>query len=206
MKQQEHIGEKYNRLTVIDVRREGKRYYWTCRCECGNVTESRADQIRTGHTKSCGCRALETRYKFRHGEWKTPLFNKWQKMRARCNSPKDKYYKNYGGRGIKVCDEWEDYVVFSKWAHENGYEDSLSLERKDVNGDYCPSNCCWIPINKQARNRTTTRWVDCDGKRMSLAEACEVKGMPYGVVQSRLRRGWNEYDALNKPLKEVSKC
>lgn len=200
MAAKDNIGEKFNRLTVIDVERVGKHYYWICKCDCGNTTRTRSDWVKTGHTKSCGCRSLETRYPYKHGMTKTRLFNTWQKMIARCEKENDKYYSNYGGRGIKVCEEWHDSTTFINWALENGYDDMLTIERKDINGDYCPDNCCWITMGKQARNRSTTRWVEYNGKTMSLAEVCEITNSKYSRVQDRLNRGWSLEDAINLPV------
>jgi hypothetical protein len=92
------------------------------------------------------------------------------------------------------------YENFRDWALKNGYELGLTIERIDVNGNYCPENCKWIPLSKQARNRTTTKWVDYEGRTMSLAEAAELSGLPYKEVHLRIKNGWSEYDALHTPL------
>jgi hypothetical protein len=118
-------------------------------------------------------------------------------MNNRC-----RHDKQYAGRGIKVCEEWSNYENFAKWARENGFREDLSIERIDVNGDYCPDNCKWIPIEKQARNRTTTKWVEFEGKRMSLAEAAEIVGLPYKQVHFRLKHGWSLEEALYVPLQK----
>lgn len=131
-----------------------------------------------------------------HRESHTRLHNIWCDMRKRC-----RHHPMYAGRGIKVCDEWLEYENFARWARENGYEDSLTIERIDVNGDYCPQNCKWIAFNKQARNRTTTKWVTYMGREMSLAEAAEISGVPYKVVHARLKKGWSLEKSLSEPLK-----
>ena len=135
-----------------------------------------------------------------HGESHTYLHNIWCGMNNRCN-PEHVSSKNYGERGISVCEEWRDYEKFAEWAKNNGYSEGLSIERKDVNGDYCPQNCEWIDVKKQARNRRSTFWVEWEGKRMSLAEAVEMSGLPYKEVHYRIKRcGWSIEDALTKPL------
>ena len=96
----------------------------------------------------------------------------WCCMKYRC-----KHDRLYAGRGISVCDEWQNYKPFAEWARSHGYEDDLTIERIDVNGNYCPQNCTWIPKEKQARNRTTTRIVEYRGIEMSLAEAAELAGV-----------------------------
>lgn len=134
-----------------------------------------------------------------HGESHTRLHNIWCDINKRCkNHPK------YGGRGIRVCEEWSRYENFAKWARENGYEDSLSIERIDVNGDYCPQNCKWIEFTKQARNRTTTKWVNYMGREMSLAEAAEISRIPYKLAHARLKKGWSIEKALGEPIKGKS--
>lgn len=130
-----------------------------------------------------------------HGESHTPLHNIWCGINNRC-----KNHPRYAGRGIKRCDEWKKYENFRDWAMSSGYEYGLTIERIDANGDYCPENCKWIPLGEQARNRTTTKWVDYDGKRMSLAEAAELAKLPYKEVHLRIKNGWSVYDALHTPL------
>lgn len=130
-----------------------------------------------------------------HGESHTPLHNIWCGINKRCKS-----HPMYAGRGITKCQEWDSYENFRDWAISVGYEPGLTIERIDVNGNYCPENCKWISLEKQARNRTTTRWVEYDGKRMSLAEAAELANLPYKEVHFRLQHGWSEYDALHTPM------
>ena len=130
-----------------------------------------------------------------HHESHTRLHNIWCDMNKRC-----KHHKQYAGRGIKVCEEWHDYEIFAGWARINGYADGLSIERIDVDGDYCPQNCKWIPKSEQARNRTTTRWVTFMGREMSLAEAAEIAGLPYKQVHFRIKNGWSVEKALTTPL------
>lgn len=135
-----------------------------------------------------------------HGESHTRLHNVWCGMNDRCN-PNNTGSERYGKRGIRVCDEWYSYEAFAKWARENGYKEGLTIERIDVNGNYCPENCKWIPLVAQARNRRTTHWVIYKGERMSLAEACERAGLPYKQVFWRMRRGgWSFEKAISVPM------
>lgn len=139
---------------------------------------------------------------FIHGESKTRLHNTWCGMIDRCNNKKDASYPRYGGRGIKICEEWlNDYRNFAKWARKNGYTDELTIERIDVNGDYCPENCKWATTKEQARNRRTTKWVEWQGRKMSLAEAAEMANLPYKQVHFRIKKGWSLEKALTTPLK-----
>lgn len=140
-----------------------------------------------------------------HGESHTRLHNIWMGMLKRCKDGECYEHKRYHDRGIRVCDEWQEYIPFRDWALANGYSDDLSIERKDVDGNYCPENCTWIPMEKQARNRTTTFWIEYNGERISLAEACEREGQDYKIVHWRFRHGWDIYKALYTPIKKVGK-
>ena len=134
-----------------------------------------------------------------HHESHTRLHNIWCDMNKRCKSN-----PRYAGRGIFVCDEWKDYSAFASWARSNGYSDELTIERINVNGPYEPNNCKWITLEKQARNRTTTRWVMYGGEKMSLAEASERSGIPYKVAHLRIKSGWSVEKALSVPVRSKS--
>lgn len=127
-------------------------------------------------------------------------------MRDRCNREKSPAYKDYGGRGIKVCAEWDnDFSAFYKWATENGYSDDLTIERKDVNGGYNPKNCCWILPEDQQKNKRSCRYVTIDGEKMTLKSACKKLGLPYKAVHLRItRRGWPIERALSEPIHDNS--
>jgi len=130
---------------------------WLCQCSCGKMVVVPSRSLIHGNTKSCGCFSREdSRMRFvKHGDAgkKTRLYNIWVGMRNRCLNENNHKYKVYGGRGIIVCSEWSDFVVFKEWALKNGYEEALSIERVDVNGNYEPKNCTWIPLEDQAKNR-----------------------------------------------------
>ena len=135
-----------------------------------------------------------------HGESHTPLHNIWCGINNRCD-PAHKHSKRYGKRGICICDEWQSYEAFAEWARNNGYKEGLTIERIDVNGNYSPENCTWIPLAKQARNRRTTHWVTYEGRKMSLAEACEHAGLPYKQVFWRMAHaGWPFEKAISVPM------
>lgn len=204
------IGKKFNKLTVLDIERvqQGKyvRWMWTCKCDCGNVKKIRGEYVVSGHTKSCGCNVLNNKSAMTHGESKTRLHMIWARMRERCSKTLTSPHKRYAGRGIKVCKEWDNYEAFASWAMSNGYNDTLSIERINNNWGYCPENCKWIERGLQARNRRTTMWVEYNGERMSLAEACEIAGMPYKQVFARIRyMDWSVEDALSIPMNTTRK-
>jgi hypothetical protein len=159
------IGEKFNRLTVIEdlgykqIGESGKYHFVLVKCDCGNKREMLYTDVRLGHSKSCGCyshdKAKERLTK--HGHSNTRLYRIWKDMKRRCYSPNRRNYKDYGGRGITVCEEWlKDFINFYNWAIGNGYEDHLTIERIDVNGNYEPDNCCWILRSKQNGNTRRT--------------------------------------------------
>lgn len=129
---------------------------------------------------------------FKHGATGTRLHNIWRDMLKRCESRNPKY----GGRGIIVCPAWCDFVAFQTWALTNGYVDHLTIEREDVNGNYEPGNCKWIHQSLQARNRRTTRWIKIEGRRISLAEACELYRIDSGKARYRLAHGWSVEEAF----------
>lgn len=147
------IGQRYGRLVVIEKtdRKQGTSHIWKCKCDCGNVVE--VPTCRLGKsTFSCGCYKIESHRI--HNESKTRLYNIWVLMKARCYRKSSPNYKNYGGRGISICDEWiHSYESFKKWALENGYADNLSIDRIDVDGNYCPENCRWADKTIQSNNR-----------------------------------------------------
>ncbi len=154
-------GMKFGRLTVIEETQAlcGRRRF-TCVCECGSpLTNVAASDILYGNTKSCGClqKEIVANRSTKHGGnrrgKRERLYRIWYHMKDRCLRPNIKEYKYYGARGIKINPAWMDYVTFRDWALANGYADNLTIERRDVNGDYCPENCCWIPRADQPKNR-----------------------------------------------------
>lgn len=203
----EFIGKKFGRLTVIDIFHftDGKyqRWMWKCQCECGNIKDFRSEYVYNGHTTSCGCKLHENKTNMKHGESKTRLFRIWGSMIARCDEKRTyvTFRNRYALRGIKVCDEWKDYSEFARWAKNHGYNDNLTIERIDNDGNYCPENCKWIERGKQARNRGTTHYIEYNGVKMSLAEACEMANLPYKQVFARIKRlGWPVDEALSIPM------
>jgi len=198
-------GNRYGRLTVIEyVYTKNRKPHWRCRCDCGNETIVSGSNLRYGVTKSCGCLEEENRKRHveesrKHGESYTRLHKAWTHMKYRCHNPKAKGYEIYGGRGITVCEEWDGehgYENFSQWAKNNGYEDGLTLDRIDVNGNYEPNNCRWSTAETQANNRRTNVILTANGVSKTRAEWCRERGINYGTVVDRMKNGWTAEEAL----------
>ena len=159
-------GQRFGRLTAIsctDMKQNGN-YLWRCSCECGNEVVVKADHLRRGDTQSCGClnigrqKGIPKKHGYACNDKRERLYTVWAAMKTRCENPNHVHYRHYGGRGIKVCAEWADYVVFRAWALANGYDPlaakgQCTIDRIDVDGDYCPENCRWVSMKIQCRNR-----------------------------------------------------
>lgn len=180
-----------------------KKVFWVCKCSCGNPKEFIVDGscIRSGNTLSCGCVKLE-RHPHTHKETGSKLYQVWAAMRKRCRNPNDKNYDRYGGRGIKVCDEWDnDYVTFRDWAYANGYEQGLEIDRIDNDGNYEPSNCKWSTRREQCNNRSSNVWIEYNGERKQVYEWCDILNIPYTAMCARVLNGWTTEEILNTPYK-----
>lgn len=199
------VGKHFNRLVVIglDTNRteEKRKAYWLCKCDCGNTKSVRGDSLIDGSIKSCGCLKREqdkiNLIACTHGLRYTRQFNIWCHMKARCYNTSSPKYRVYGGRGIKICDDWKnDFLNFYNWSIANGYSDELSIERINVNGNYEPSNCRWATLVEQAQNKQNTLYLTIDGTTMRLKEWCEIYNINYKKAHSRLKK-YGE-DAIDK--------
>lgn len=201
-------GQRFGRLRVIelDSSRElnSKRYRtkWICVCDCGKETIVASDKLRSGHTKSCGClRGEATGLLLRtHGLTYHPLYSIWCGIKQRCYQPNHEHYHCYGGRGIQMCDSWKiDFVSFYEWAISSGWSKGLTIDRIDVDGNYCPENCRLADIETQANNKRNTRYITAFGKTMSLSQWSREYAIPIKTLSYRLNSGWPVEIALAKP-------
>ena len=194
------IGKQFFRLTTIRfVRRVGSHKLYEFECTCGETKICYMNNVKRGITKSCGCLQIEgLRARTTHGRTHTRLYATWRNMKMRCTNPNTKVYKNYGGRGITVCDEWaHDFTTFEKWAVEHGYKDSLTIERIDYNKSYSPENCTWIKPGDQAKNRRGNIMITLGAETKPMREWCSLFRLPYKIVhQSMSRKGINGEAAL----------
>lgn len=199
-------GERFHRLVAI--RREHNpnngKVDWLCRCDCGNATYASLTDLVRGKKKSCGCLKSDylTNKNHKHGKSGTRLDVIYTNMVQRCYNTKNHHYKNYGERGIKVCDDWlgkNGRKSFFKWAEASGYKDSLFIDRIDNNGNYSPNNCRWVTQKENQNNKTSNHFIEINGERKTISQWSEIYGISTYVISRRLYLGWNEAEAVTTP-------
>ena len=205
-----HCGEKYGRLTVINfVERKNRQSYWKCICDCGNEIVIPISYLIVGDTKSCGYLRKENARK--NGKKNKFVQNKrlyriWIDMKRRCYSTKRISYKYYGQKGICICDEWKNsFKAFQDWALNNGYEDTLSIDRINNNGNYEPSNCRWATIKQQNNNMSTNHYIEYNNEKYTLKQLCEKYNFDYDLTRNRLKYGWTLEKAITTPKRRIQK-
>lgn len=210
-------GDTFGGWTLLKISEpyispSGKKHHrWLCECECGTKKIVSAGDISRGGSMSCGCRRRvlisrrSTKHGMSHNEKYKDLYRLWVGMRERCNSPKSSSYKNYGGRGIAVCQRWDDFETFM---NDVGPKPSPkhSIDRIDVNGDYCPDNCRWATTKEQANNVRRNRRIEHQGCIRNLCQWAELFGLKPAVLGKRLKLGWDMSRALLSPVKQNKKA
>jgi len=205
----DYRGKKFGKLTALEPLEtftvSGRRLWaWECRCDCGNKTVTRAQNLQKGHTKSCGCLKIETSKKnieytreatVSHGDSRRGKMHDLYKLyhcikgRVKCDRIRDA--KSYKDKGILVCDEWgNDYLAFKKWAIDNGYKKGLIIDRIDNSKGYSPNNCRFVTTKQSMRNTTRNRYLEINGERKTVVEWAEYYNVRDGLVRSRLRANW----------------
>lgn len=197
-------GKKFSRLTVIGLDDKPiRRAYWICQCDCGNIKSVRSDSLQNGAIRSCGCLKKEQdrinlTANHSHKQSGTRLYSIWVGLKGRCNNIHDAHYHRYGGRGITVCEEWNNnFEKFYEWAMNNGYSDNLTIDRIDNDGSYAPENCRWANIKEQCNNRETTIKITIGNATKSLTEWCEIFKIDFKAAVNRYHRnGFISVDEL----------
>ena len=204
-------GQKFGRLTVIRIATEEERnnraeVYWLCKCDCGNEKIISGHSIKRGLVVSCGCYHKEISQKRRkHGESKTKFYKLWHGMIESCENPTNGSYKNYGAKGIKVCEEWHDYENFKNWALNKGYKEGLSIDRIDNYDNYYPENCRWVSFIEQQNNKRNNHYITYNNKTQTMTDWARELGINYQTIIARLKRGWTEQEAVSIPIGEKRK-
>ncbi len=200
-------GQRFFRLVVLDL--VGiQRTRWQCQCDCGAIVEVEGTNLisKASPTRSCGCWNLEqlSKRKYKHGQSSTYLrrsnrtYHIWAQMRVRCNNVDGPDYPLYGGRGIRVCERWNDYSNFL--ADMGEAPKGLQLDRVDNNGPYSPDNCKWSTAGEQANNRRSSRLIEYQGRTCTLAEWARETGFKASTIAARLKRGLSVAEAFTEPL------
>ena len=197
-------GSNFDRWTVLSFagKRQNGNEYWNCKCSCGTERQVSVSGLKSGRSRSCGCYSAEVAglHVVRHGctrnRKKSPEYVTWQSILNRCRNEKNSRYKDYGGRGIIICDRWaESFQIF---LDDMGTKPTPnhSIDRVDNNGNYCPENCRWSTKKEQSRNTRSNRILTCNGRSQCIAAwACEL-GVNHEVIRTRLKLGWSTEDAL----------
>lgn len=201
-------GKRIGRLVVkewlgTDIRSKNKQSIYRCECDCGNIKNISRSDLMSGRVFSCGCYAIEIRTK--HNGYRDRLYNIWSAMRDRCNNSNHPSYYAYGGRGIKVCDEWDDYKIFKDWAMKNGYNpdaefQECTIDRVDNDGNYEPNNCRFVNFDVQSNNRQNTIRIEMDGNIKSLKQWCDELNCDYNKTYKRKVAGKDIRDWFNCEL------
>lgn len=194
-------GQKFGKLTVLrfaGYKDDGPHNVamFECRCECGQSATVRANFLKRGKTTSCGC--MSSRLAKVHGKYGTSTHRIWGAMLQRCRNPKDRHYKQYGGRGISVCERWNDFVNFIADMGER--PPCLTIERINNDGHYEPSNCRWATRSEQQNNRRTNHRITAFGKTQTMAQWSREFGINSKTLERRLRCGMPAEEALTRPI------
>jgi hypothetical protein len=200
-------GKRFGRLSILSRAENTKtmKVRWKCLCDCGKEIDVQSCNLKSGNTKSCGCwnsEALSTRTTV-HRLCDTPEYKSWGGMIYRCTTTTCKYYHNYGGRGITVCDRW---LVFQNFYADMGPKPSRhhSIDRIDNSGNYCPANCKWSTRTEQSNNRRSNRRLTFNGETLTVAQWSRKLGISCDVLESRSRGGWPDEKALTTPVRRMT--
>lgn len=208
-------GQKFNRLTIIKLdhikeyispkrKLKQSQEFYICKCDCGNECIVMKQSLLNNRTKSCGCFRRESFSKIitKHNMIKTRLYGILKSMKRRCYNKNFKFFKYYGGRDIVICDEWlnkdNGFISFYNWAMDNGYEEDLTIDRINNNGNYEPSNCRWTTQKEQSRNKRNNHLITYNGETHCISEWAEIKNINYKLLSNRINKSkWSAEKSLN---------
>lgn len=200
------LGKRFGYLLVTEyLGTNNGKTLWKCKCDCGEEVVKEGIALTKGSVRSCGClvRKLnkeKAAQNAKHGMTKTRIYKIWQCMKNRCRNSNLHEYQYYGGRGIKVCKEWNDFLPFYEWAISNGYSEKLTLDRLNVDGDYEPSNCRWISIQEQQLNKRNNQFITYKGETKTVTEWSREKEISLSTLRHRLFvANWSIEKALETP-------
>jgi hypothetical protein len=206
-------GDKYGGLSIIEeVKPMKKARCFLCKCDCGNLKVVRLEHLRRGSVVSCGCLNNEKRKvskNIKHGYKGTRIYRIWNGMKQRCLNPNSPNYKRYGGRGIKICDEWMNFENFLNWAKSTEYNDTLSIERDNYNRNYEPSNCRWATCKEQANNRSNNTFITVSGITLNIKQWSEYLNVGYSFLKHKLDTNIPAEDIISRLLdstRQVISC
>lgn len=199
-----YVGERFGILVVVEeLMRVRRDRCFLVQCDCGNRTYAGYDSLMNGK-ESCGClnKAKNGSHFVTHGLTRHPLYSTWCNIKCRCTNPNTDSYKDYGGRGITICEEWKnDFKKFYDWCIESGWQRHLSVDRIDNDGHYEPSNCRITTLEVQSRNKRNNIWIEYQGERLVVTDWCKRLGINETTVYNRIINGMNPVDALTKEVR-----
>lgn len=198
-------GKRFGRLVAIEhVYTKSHNAYWSFMCDCGNIKIIPAHSVKSGNSTSCGCYQTEVTIKrlTRHNKFGTREYNIWAAIKRRCYNLNDKEYKNYGERGITICDKWLTFEGFWEDMQE-GYSVELTIDRINVNGNYEKSNCRWATNEEQSNNMRSNLYHTHNGITLTISQWGKLLDIPHDRIRSRLKYGWTFEEAITKPVRQM---
>ena len=194
------LNQKFHKLLVVEkVKNKSNKTMWRCLCDCGNEILVSTSNLRCNRVKSCGCLKIEKliNRSTTHNQRHTNLYEVWKSMKQRCFNPQNASYKNYGARGITVCNEWKNsFTSFYEWSILNGYNEGLTIDRINNNSSYCPKNCRWVDRKIQANNSRWNKHIIINGKDDTQANWLRFYNIPYYKYYKLIKSGLSESEAI----------
>lgn len=196
-------NKKFGRLLALEKTKLNNQTFWACKCDCGKQINVLTANLTCNRVKSCGCLKIDKFIERStiHNQRHTLLYEIWKGIKQRCLNPNNRSYKNYGGRGITICDDWKnDYTLFYNWSIQNGYKKGLSIDRINNNGNYEPSNCRWVNKEIQANNTRSNKYITINGITKSLSDWLKDYDISFTIYYRRTKiYNWSSIQAITTP-------